>query len=171
MGNGACVSQNYYGGRTVVRHNTLNTIMVDAHGNNTPYSARWWEIYNNTLTGSNSTFCLRGGSGMVFNNTGSGVIAIVNEVNSNYGVGHGQNNTYFPAYIWNNASASYMYNADWCSVNAGNVVAGTDVIASSSGTSLPGTCTASPHKDSGEQTPIPSINVRLQIHGLSIINH
>ncbi len=152
-GNGTCLIQSYYGARAVVRHNILNTIDVDYHGNHTAYGSRWWELYNNTVTGTNSTFCLRGGSGMVFNNSGSGsYMVFIDEPAdafgdpSNYaGVGHGQNNSYSPAYIWNNTEFSTLYNQDWCSINDGSGVrVGTDVIQSSSGTSLPATCTANP---------------------------
>ncbi|OFZ16853.1 MAG: hypothetical protein A2Z20_12935 [Bdellovibrionales bacterium RBG_16_40_8] len=99
--NGTCLSQSYYGARTVVRNTTLNTVMVDNHGNRTSYSGRWMELYNNTITGG-SLYCIRGGSGIVFGNRGAQSIFFVNEPttdgrdNTEYGVGDGQNNVYTP---------------------------------------------------------------------------
>jgi hypothetical protein len=140
---------NFQASRVVLRHNTLNNIMLDAHGNESnPPSTRWWELYNNTLNGG--LFCLRGGSGLVFNNTGSGTIIFVNEAantSTSNGIGRGQLvggvNSYVPAYVWNN-TPSESYNVDGCSYHNGSVAVGSDVIEANSGTSLPGTCTANP---------------------------
>ncbi len=66
-----------YGGRFVFRYNTLNDIYVEAHsvqGNNR--AARSWEIYNNTFNQVSKAMWvpmfLRGGTGVVFNNTLTG---------------------------------------------------------------------------------------------------
>jgi len=146
QGNSSCLMQNYYGARVVARFNTLNSAMIDAHGNTTGYSTRWWELYNNTLS-NGSTFCLRGGSGLIFDNSGdsSNQACFVDETsNDAYGIGYGQNgleNT--PAYLWNNGSMSYLYNQDCCSVHDGTVNVGVDVIVAGSGTfaNRPSTCT------------------------------
>ncbi len=72
-----------YGGRYVFRHNTVRDSYVEAHdpqGNiadpTLPASraCRKWEIYENTITNSGTpyvfrTMDLRGGTGVVFNNT------------------------------------------------------------------------------------------------------
>jgi hypothetical protein len=66
--------QNYYGARTVFRHNSMYFCHFDAHGTAGAIGARWWEVYDNTLTvPSNGSGCcfayLRGGSGIVWGNT------------------------------------------------------------------------------------------------------
>jgi hypothetical protein len=142
QGNSSCLIQNYYGARSVIRHNTFNSAMADNHGNHTPYSGRWWEWYDNTLT-NGSLLCLRGGSGLVFNNTG-GQAFFINETSTDYGIGDGQNMSYYPAYTWGNSGMSLVYNSEGCSIQNGSVAVGTDIIGASSGTTLPGTCTASP---------------------------
>ncbi|MEK7635604.1 MAG: hypothetical protein AAB405_00770 [Patescibacteria group bacterium] len=92
--NGTNLLQAYYGARTVVRNTTLNTVMVDNHGNRTHYSGRWMELYNNTITGG-SFYCIRGGSGIIFGNRGVSRTYFVNEPvldgsdNTLYGVGDG----------------------------------------------------------------------------------
>ncbi len=143
------------GARIVFRHNTMNSIMLDAHGNySNPPSTRWWEIYDNTMN-NGSTFCLRGGSGLVFNNNGSGLIIIVDEdynASNDNGIGKGQlvpasssgTNDYFPAYLWSNGTVSTLYNQDGCAQHYGTVSIGHDVITASSGTTLPDTCSSSP---------------------------
>jgi hypothetical protein len=67
--------QAYYGARTVFRHNTMSFFHFDAHGTPGAIGARWWEIYNNTLSepaGLGSGGCcfayLRAGSGVVWGN-------------------------------------------------------------------------------------------------------
>lgn len=66
-----------YGGRFVFRYNTLNDVYVEAHsvqGNNR--AVRSWEIYNNTFNQVSKAMWvpmfLRGGTGVVFNNTLTG---------------------------------------------------------------------------------------------------
>ena len=75
---GTSAMQGYYGSRTVMRHNTFNYCQVDQHGTQGMIGARWFEIYDNTFTipsggGNQSDFIvLRGGSGVVYNNTVTG---------------------------------------------------------------------------------------------------
>ncbi len=66
-----------YGGRYVFRYNTVNDAYIEAHsvqGNNR--ATRSWEIYNNTINQAERSmwtpFFLRGGTGVVFNNTLTG---------------------------------------------------------------------------------------------------
>ncbi len=66
-----------YGGRYVFRYNTLTDTYVEAHsiqGNHR--ASRRWEIYNNTFNQVNTPMwvpmMLRGGTGVVFNNTLTG---------------------------------------------------------------------------------------------------
>jgi MYXO-CTERM domain-containing protein len=68
-----------YGGSYVFRHNTLNDIYIEAHsvqGDNR--ATRRWEIYENTINQVNRDMWvpmfLRGGTGVVFNNTLTGSI-------------------------------------------------------------------------------------------------
>ena len=62
-----------YGGRYVFRHNTLTDVYIEAHsvqGENR--GPRSWEIYDNAFTFTNEIYTsmfLRGGTGVVFNNT------------------------------------------------------------------------------------------------------
>jgi len=62
--------------RHVFRFNTVGAgIKFDAHGvasNSPPRSFRSVEYYNNTWVGAGTSFEIRGGTGMVFNNTGVG---------------------------------------------------------------------------------------------------
>ena len=132
--------QSYYGARTIIRNNTFIGPQVDYHGDHTPYSARWWEIYNNSWA-SGSLMCLRGGSGLIFGNSGTANAFFVNETADNScGIGEGQNQTLFPAYLWNNPGTTYNYNVDGCSVHLGTVNVGVNVMTSNSGTTLPSTC-------------------------------
>jgi hypothetical protein len=63
-----------YGGRVVVRYNSITNLFLGGHDNLGPArSNRSWEIYNNriTFTGTNTNgafFVIRGGSGYVYNN-------------------------------------------------------------------------------------------------------
>jgi hypothetical protein len=73
---GNCIDSNY-GGKYVFRHNILNDCTIEAHsvqGNNR--ASRSWEIYSNTINQINRVmwcpFLLRGGTGVVFNNTING---------------------------------------------------------------------------------------------------
>ncbi len=66
-----------YGGRYVFRYNTINDAYIEAHsvqGNNR--ATRSWEIYGNTINQVErdmwAPFFLRGGTGVVFNNTITG---------------------------------------------------------------------------------------------------
>lgn len=66
-----------YGGRYVFRYNTVNDAYIEAHSlQGTHRATRSWEIYNNTINQVNRTmwapFFLRGGTGVVFNNTITG---------------------------------------------------------------------------------------------------
>ena len=72
------------GGRYVFRYNTLNDVYIEAHA--TLYNdtgTRKWEIYNNTFTFGATVwvpFRLRGGTGVVFNNTLIGAWTLPNIV-------------------------------------------------------------------------------------------
>ncbi len=73
---GNCMDANY-GGKYVFRYNTVNDIYLEAHsvqGNNR--ATIKWEIYNNTINQVDRSmwtpFFLRGGTGVVFNNTLTG---------------------------------------------------------------------------------------------------
>jgi hypothetical protein len=63
-----------YGGRYVFRNNSVTDSYIEAHSlQGTSRGTRSWEIYNNTITQENRSmwapFFLRGGTGVVFNNT------------------------------------------------------------------------------------------------------
>ena len=149
QGNSSCLFQMYYGGRVVSRFNTLNSIMMDVHGN-VDYSGRWWEFYKNSSTGS-SVMCLRGGSGIIFGNTGDASAYFNEENNACSGgatgcdqVGRGQNWALYPAYYYGNSTIDFNLNVGGCSpAISGAIVANVDVydLDSYQGTSLPGTCT------------------------------
>ena len=141
QGNSTCLFQTYYGGRVVARYNKVDRAMFDVHGN-TPYSGRWWEFYKNTFTGY-STMCLRGGSGIIFGNSGTGDIFFTEENGAGTDqVGRGQNFSLYPAYVWDNDNYNYNYNSIGCAPPGGNyILQNRDVYVASSGTSLPSTCT------------------------------
>jgi hypothetical protein len=118
----------YYGARTVVRHNTMNFVAVDEHGNSgtlNGVSARWWEIYQNTFSANGKAQCcnvtVRGGSGVIFgnaqsNNTAPGAITLKEDIGNGfpgscsppdpdlYHVGRGINSTLSPAFVWSNGT-------------------------------------------------------------------
>ncbi len=86
-GNRHDVTSNY-GSRDVIRHNTLvtnelsgDTGMIDAHGRQEPLrrGSRSWEIYENVLQVQDTTYTdgisIRGGDGVIFNNTIDGEVA------------------------------------------------------------------------------------------------
>jgi phosphodiesterase/alkaline phosphatase D-like protein len=89
------------GGRYVFRNNTVVDSIVEAHslqGNGR--ATRSWEIYNNTFTTTRDRFAaifVRGGSGVVFNNTINGPysipIAIDNIRSYSHDYGHGCDGT------------------------------------------------------------------------------
>lgn len=70
--------QNYYGARTCVRYTLLNFCHLDVHGTPGSVGGRWFEFYCNQLylpsgiTGNQTIYQLRGGSGIVFNTTVTG---------------------------------------------------------------------------------------------------
>lgn len=135
---GTSAFQTYYGARTVARYNLSNFCQFDCHGSNAP-NTRWFEFYNNKLfipstnTGNTVFFVIRGGSGVIWNNsfasgsqTSLGAIislytdeASTNDLNPavagpqpGYGPGAGifsgpstsQGPTSSPVYLWNNDS-------------------------------------------------------------------
>ena len=108
--------QSYYGARTCVRYCTLVFSQIDQHGTQGYMGARWFEFYNNTFIipqnhGQSNFFALRGGSGVLFNNVGTGGpnegTADIQMYDENgratpaY-LGRGINQTYSPVYLWNN---------------------------------------------------------------------
>ncbi len=146
---GASIVQGYSGARIVARHNKLNAVMFEAHGNDGWVGTRWWEYYDNTSIPSSKgkwAICNRAGSGIIFNNTGSMEFIMLGEEDSgypaNYQIGRGQNQTSFPAYVWNNAVTPLLNASGYCApVQSGMVQLNRDVFYPTSGTSLPGTCT------------------------------
>ena len=141
QGNSTSAFQTYYGGRVVARYNNITSSMFDVHGN-TFYSGRWWEIYNNKWWGSSPTICLRGGSGVIFGNAGSGNVFFTEEkaVGTDQ-VGRGANFALYPAYAWDNGSFSLNLNSNGCAPALPGIIRlNTDVYYPSSGTSLPGSC-------------------------------
>ena len=71
-----------YGGKYVFRHNILNDVYIEAHsiqGNDR--AARSWEIYDNAFNQSKQSIYvpirLRGGTGVVFNNTFTGTFDLL----------------------------------------------------------------------------------------------
>lgn len=121
------VLQNYYGNRTVFRHNTIYGGCVDVHGNTHP-CGRWNEFYENDFYSSinmSVLFQIRGGSGVIFNNRlhnlpgangGRGFDIYEDDTGASYPaiyqVGRGKNlvtnpttgsqQSLDPMYIWNN---------------------------------------------------------------------
>ena len=126
---GTSAIQNYYGARVVFRYNTLHQAQVDVHGTNpspgacTVNNGRWFEIYNNVFhtDAANSNvsnfMSLRGGSGVVFNNShpstesngGTGNVNITSDCQGGAypvqdQIGRGMNQSASPVYIWNNTN-------------------------------------------------------------------
>jgi len=140
---GSCVIQAYYGARVVARNNSINAAMLEVHGTEGTIGGRWWEFYNNRFT--NGAICIRAGSGIVFNNTGSMQFFAMLEEDPGYPalyqVGRGQNQTLYPAYVWGNTIAPSLNQGGLCSNAAANMVQlNRDVYVPSSGTTLPTTC-------------------------------
>jgi hypothetical protein len=140
---GASVIQEYYGARVVASYNSLSNVMYEVHGSEGAIGGRWWEFYNNTFI--NSAICIRAGSGIVFNNTGSIAFFVMLEEDPGYPalyqIGRGQNQTLFPAYAWSNSATLRLNAGGYCSNAAANMVQlNRDVYQPSSGTSLPSTC-------------------------------
>jgi hypothetical protein len=130
--------ESYAGGRTVIRNNSFLNGVWDSHGAPgvgtlsacSEVETRWTEIYNNTvnLTANNDypTINLRGGSGVVFNNThaingvpGGGSIQFQNDCDNTLGgtypyqdqdgrgitISSGSSTTHSsPWYTWNNGT-------------------------------------------------------------------
>lgn len=118
------------GGSYVFRHNTLTNWGIDMHGHCSWQGGREFEVYDNhwiaTTDYGNKPFVIRGGTGVVYNNTytsnghrleGEGLRMM--EVDSGstcsaggtchacsypapYQIGRGTNNTLDPLYMWNN---------------------------------------------------------------------
>lgn len=130
VGANACM-QMYYGARVVFRYNRVRGAVWDCHGDSTPHSGRWYEIYENDFYHSSAqgysdkVFQVRGGSGVIFNNrlhrgTGAAGTPGITLWNENVGnpapcqVGSGKNQTpnnhstqgRDPIYIWNNTQES-----------------------------------------------------------------
>jgi len=66
-----------YGGRYVFRHNTLNDVYIESHSvQATNRAIRKWEVYNNTINQAGKAMWvpgfIRGGTGVIFNNTITG---------------------------------------------------------------------------------------------------
>ena len=102
---GSCIMQAQYGSRIVVRDNVVFNMMFEIHGSCGAIYGRWWEFYNNICT--NAQFCLRGGSGYIYNNTGTaGFFTMGTECNVTYPalyqIGRGINQTLVPAHVWGN---------------------------------------------------------------------
>ncbi|MCK4528734.1 T9SS type A sorting domain-containing protein [candidate division WOR-3 bacterium] len=73
---GNCMDANY-GGKYVFRYNTINDVYIEAHSVQGENRATIkWEIYNNTINQVDRSmwtpFFIRGGTGVVFNNTLTG---------------------------------------------------------------------------------------------------
>jgi len=147
-GSAQCTHVNY-NGRVVFRHNTITSMKFDMHGiwsNGSPsnycnwttytdpgyisnaHSARHCEVYANTWNGGASNGCmeLRGGTGVIYNNTmtiGAAADSITlrdycasstdgnccgTKCPANYPwrdqIGRGKNQTLEPMYLWNNTA-------------------------------------------------------------------
>ncbi len=96
--NGNAIDSNY-GGRYVFRYNKLTDVYIMSHSvQATNRASRSWEIYENTIIQENrsmwAAFFLRGGTGVIFNNTitgnrSSGPSIVIDNVRSFEDVGDG----------------------------------------------------------------------------------
>lgn len=121
------ISESYYGAREVIRYNHLHFVSVDAHGNSTNPSlvgTRWYEIYNNDFNDDGKAQCcsvsLRGGSGLVYNNTATGSSGFAFQIEEDATCSNPDSNPYHvgsgilggptganystPLYAWNNTN-------------------------------------------------------------------
>jgi hypothetical protein len=140
---GSNVLQAYYGARVIARNNTISAAMLEVHGTEGMIGGRWWEFYNNRFI--NGAVCIRAGSGVVFNNTGSIQFFTMLEEDSGYPalyqVGRGQNQVLYPAYVWGNTIGPSLNQGGVCSNASPNMVQlNRDVYIPSRGTALPATC-------------------------------
>ena len=121
---GSNVIQEYYGARVVARNNTINAAMLEVHGSEGSIGGRWWEFYNNTFI--HAAICIRAGSGIIFNNTGSTEFFTMLEEDSGYPalwqVGRGQSQILYPAYVWGNTATPSMNQGGVCSNATANMV-------------------------------------------------
>lgn len=92
-----CIDSNY-GGRYVFRFNTVNDSSLDNHSvQGTHRASRSWEIYNNAINQVYTTMwnvgMMRGGTGVIFNNTITGTYTVykfsVDNIRSCYDRGEG----------------------------------------------------------------------------------
>jgi hypothetical protein len=108
---------NGYGSRTVFRHNVVDNMDFDNHGTAGAVGGRWFEVYDNQWfsdAGLAKVFQIRGGSGVIFNNTLTNLPGASGSRSTNlweedsgaypelYQVGRGKNQALDPLYINNN---------------------------------------------------------------------
>jgi len=140
------VTQSQYGARVVYRYNTVDAVQIEFHGSSGAIGGRWWEIYKNSFL-NGASICLRAGSGLVFNNTGSMTYFVLLEEDSGYPalyqIGRGQNQTLTPAYIFNNPRPPDLNTGGDCSAAAANMVQANRDVYSDTGASCTagGSCT------------------------------
>lgn len=122
---GGNVTEAQYGARVVYRYNTIDAVQIEFHGSPGAIGGRWWEIYDNTFV-NNGSICLRAGSGVVFNNTGTMQYFVMLEEDSGYPalyqIGRGQNESLTPAYVWNMGQDPQLNAGGYCSNAASNMV-------------------------------------------------